>query len=206
MGCMPPCTICNSSPRRRAAVDRHLLAGEALRAVARRYHFSEDAVGRHRARHLERAMTAAIEKQDGERAQLAYGERLLAQIADLRNDALALQRAARGQRDLKTALRAIETRLRVLEVEAKLTGNIPPAPAPKSLTVNMAVTREEALQYARDLIELFGPAALPPGSPQANAQEPGKVPAGSTGKDHSENPAPRQPGHDHRHLHQDGGC
>jgi hypothetical protein len=172
------CGICYAGPRRRNAVDKHLLRGESLRATAHRFGFSEDQMQRHKARHLQRALVAAADK-DSEHADLGYGERLLREIAGLKRDALALQRTAQGQRDVKAALKALHERLAILEVEARLSGAIKSGESggTKSLTVNVHqhVTREEALQYARDLIELFGPGADAPQSPQAHVLEAGKA-------------------------------
>ena len=70
------CTICTH--HRRDAMDKQLLRGEQLKAVARRYSVSEDALGRHK-RHMQLviAKAAALVEQK----YLAYGSDLLAEIA-----------------------------------------------------------------------------------------------------------------------------
>jgi hypothetical protein len=101
-----------------------------------------------------------------EQKDLAYGSALLAEIGRIRADAERLQIESERRQDVRGALRAIHERLAVVELEAKLSGQI--ETGTKSLTVNVqAVTPEEALEYARDVIALFGPAAasqpeLPP--------------------------------------------
>ena len=55
---------------------------------------------------------------------------------------------------------AIHERLAVVELEAKLSGQIDTSQ--KNVTINVqAITPEEALEYARDVIALFGPSATP---------------------------------------------
>src|SRR3954451_7798807 len=55
---MAKCTVCRHDDR--IAIDYGLASGLALRAVARRYSVSEDAVQRHAARHLSPEQRAAI--------------------------------------------------------------------------------------------------------------------------------------------------
>jgi hypothetical protein len=52
-------------------------------------------------------------------------------------------------------LRAIHERLAVVELEAKLSGQIDTSP--KNITINLqAISPEEAIEYAKDILELFG--------------------------------------------------
>jgi hypothetical protein len=149
------CTICNH--HRRDTVDKALLRGEKLNAIARRYRISEDAIGRHK-KHLQLviAKAAAAVEQNG----LAYGSALLVEIGRIRADAERLQSEAERRRDVRAALKAIHERLAIVELEAKLSGQI--ESGHKSVTVNVqAVTPEQALEYARDVIALFGPSAAP---------------------------------------------
>jgi hypothetical protein len=76
------CTICNH--HRRDSMDKAMLRGEQLKAVARRYSVSEDALGRHR-KHMRLMIAKAaamVEQKD-----LAYGSALLAEIGRIRADA-----------------------------------------------------------------------------------------------------------------------
>jgi len=102
-------------------MDRLLLRGDQLRAVARRFSVSDDALGRHK-KHMQVAMLKAavhIEQKDA-----AYGGSLLAEVARIRADAERLQLESESRRDLRGALRAIQTRLTLIELEARLTGRI----------------------------------------------------------------------------------
>jgi len=112
------CTICHH--QRRDAMDKLLLRGEQLKAVARRFSVSDDALGRHK-KHMQVVMAKAASAQHND---AAYGNGLLAEVARIRADAERLQLESESRRDLRGALRAIHTRLTVIELEAKLTGRI----------------------------------------------------------------------------------
>jgi hypothetical protein len=143
------CTICTH--RSRDSMDRLLLRGEQLKAVARRYSVSEDAIGRHR-KHLQVVIgKAAIAV---EQKELAYGSALLEEIGRIRADAERLQMESERRRDLRGALRAIHERLAVVELEAKLSGQI--ETGQKNVTINLqTVSKDEALEYARDVLDFF---------------------------------------------------
>jgi hypothetical protein len=143
------CTICVH--HRRDTMDKALLRGEQLKTVARRYEVSDDALGRHR-KHMQLVIAKAASQ--AEQKDLAYGSALLAEIARIRADAERLQVESERRRDVRSALRAIHERLAVVELEAKLSGQI--ETGSRSVTVNLqTVTPEEALEYARDVIALF---------------------------------------------------
>src|SRR5436190_12743353 len=144
------CTICVH--HRRDSVDKALLRGEQLKAVARRYGVSDDALGRHR-KHMQLVIAKAAAAV-GQR-ELAYGSALLEEIGRIRADAERLQVESERRRDVRSALRAIHERLAVVELEAKLSGQIDTAP--KNVTINVqAITAEEAVEYARDILDLLG--------------------------------------------------
>jgi hypothetical protein len=128
-----------------------------LKSIANRFHVSEDAVGRHR-RHMRTAMLkaeAAAEKPD-----LIYGQTLIDEVKAIKADAERLQLEAEGRRDIRGALQAIRERVSIVELQAKLMGEI--QTGNRSVTVNVAtITPEEALEYARDVIAVFGPSAAP---------------------------------------------
>ncbi len=150
------CTVC-SHPKL-LNIDRQLLRGDMLKGVAHRFHLSEDAIGRHR-RHMRTAMLkaeAAAEKPD-----LIYGQTLIDEVKAIKADAERLQLEAEGRQDIRGALQAIRERVSIVELQAKLMGEI--QTGNRSITLNVeAISPEEALEYARDVIALFGPSAAPP--------------------------------------------
>ena len=145
------CTICHH--HRRDSMDKALLRGEQITVVAHRYSVSEDALGRHK-KHMQLviAKAAAVTEQK----DVAYGSALMAEIGRIRADAERLQVESERRQDLRAALRAIHERLAVVELEAKLSGQI--ETGQKNLTINVqTISPEEAVEYARDILELFGP-------------------------------------------------
>ena len=147
------CTICSHA--KLVNIDRQLLRGDMLNGIAHRFHISPDAVGRHR-RHMRTAMLkaqGAAEKQD-----LVYGQTLIDEVKAIKADAERLQLEAEGRRDVRAALQAIRERVGIVGLQAKLMGEI--QTGNRSLTVNLqTISPEEALEYARDILELFSPAS-----------------------------------------------
>src|SRR5436309_7224230 len=156
----PTCTIC-SHPKL-VNIDRQLLRGDRLNGIAHRFHVSPDAVGRHR-RHMRTAMLkaqAVAEKQD-----LVYGQTLIDEVKLIKADAERLQLEAEGRQDIRAALQAVCERVGIVELQAKLMGEI--QTGNRSVTVNLqTISPQEALEYARDILELFSPdSALQPELP-----------------------------------------
>ena len=149
------CTIC-SHPKL-LSIDGHLLRGDMLNSIAHRFCVSPDAVGRHR-RHMRTAILkaqAAAEKQE-----LVYGQSLIDEVRTIKGAAERLQLEAEHRRDIRAALQAIRERVSIVELQAKLMGEI--QTGNRSITVNLqAITAEEAVEYARDILELFGPGPTP---------------------------------------------
>ncbi len=147
------CSICTH--HRLESMDKQLLRGEQLKGIAKRFSVSEDALGRHK-KHMQLVIAkaaAVIEQKD-----VAYGSALLAEIGRIRADAERLQVESERRQDLRGALRAIHERLAVVELEAKLSGQI--ETGQKNLTINLqTISAEEAVEYARDILEFFGPDA-----------------------------------------------
>ncbi len=113
------CTICSHS--KLLNIDRDILRGDALSAVARRFRVSPDAVGRHR-EHMRTAMLKA--QAVAEKTELVYGQTLIEEMRAIRNDVERLQSAAESRRDFRAALLAIRERLALAELWAKLSGQV----------------------------------------------------------------------------------
>lgn len=145
------CSICTN--HRRDSMDKNLLRGEKLKSIAQRYNVSEDSLGRHK-KHMQLVIAKAAAVADVK--DLVYGSALLAEIGRIRADAERLQIESERRQDVRAALKAIHERLAIVELEAKLSGQI--ETGQKSVTVNLqTISREEALEYARDVLELLGP-------------------------------------------------
>jgi hypothetical protein len=153
------CTICTH--HRRDGMDKLLLRGEQVTLVARRYGVSDDALGRHK-KHMQMviAKVAALAEQK----DVAYGSALMAEISRIRADAERLQLESERRQDVRAALRAIHERLAVVELEAKLSGQIDTSQ--KNVTINVqAISTDEAVEYARDILDLFAPSTAPDSAP-----------------------------------------
>jgi hypothetical protein len=143
------CTVCRHP--KLLAIDRLLLKREQLKLIARRYHLGEDAVGRHR-RHMRTAMLkAAALKQE---KTVAYGVGLLQQVEAVKRDAERLQLECEDGRDLRAALAALKQRLEVIELEAKLTGELDGHAQHNELHVHL--TPDRALAVAETYIARHG--------------------------------------------------
>lgn len=113
------CTICHHP--KLLKIDRQLLRGERLSAVARQFKISEDAVGRHR-QHMRAAMLKADSASGA--PELAYGRTLIGELKAIRSDIERLQSDAEHRRDIRSALCAIRERVALVEFEARLSGQI----------------------------------------------------------------------------------
>lgn len=116
-----PCSICAHA--KHAEIDSALLAGEALRAIARGSHVKPDALRRHRDAHIPQACAQAAEEARAT-VEIAYGGTLAAEVARLRTEAAEIGAEARRTQDLRVALLAIERQGRLVELQAKLIGEL----------------------------------------------------------------------------------
>jgi len=149
------CSVCTH--HRRDSMDKQLLRGEQLKSVARHFSVSEDALGRHK-KHMQLVIAKAAAIVD--QKDVAYGSALIAEIGRIRADAERLQLESERRQDVRGALRAIHERLAVVELEAKLSGQIDTSQ--KNVTINVqTISPEEAVEYARDILELFGNDVMP---------------------------------------------
>jgi hypothetical protein len=132
------CTVCGHADRE--AIDRALVAGESVRALARRYvPLSVTALQRHKASHLPAAM---LQAQCA--AEVAHADGLLSQVRDLQRRALVILEKAEAANDLRTALQAIGQARANLELLARLLGELQEAPvniliSPEWVTVRTVI-------------------------------------------------------------------
>lgn len=127
------CSICVHKKRR--AIDDAIIAGEALRRIASRYGVSDASLRRHRDRHISELMAAAAVEAQVE--DVAYGGTLTEAVERLRAQADEIRTKALEDEDLPTALRAIATMGRLIELQARLLQQIQDAP-----TVNILIQPE----------------------------------------------------------------
>ncbi len=124
----------------RAAVDAALLAGQSLRDIARQYGVSKDAVARYRNERMPVPLAAAKE-----RAEETRGAGIVEQIHALAADARRIGSRAEAEGDLRTALIGVRELVRIVELQAKLSGELDERPqvnvlvAPEWLAVRGAI-------------------------------------------------------------------
>lgn len=112
-----PCSVCVHAKRK--AIDTALLAGESFRVLSARFKVGVDALRRHKDGHIPAAMAKAQEAQE-----VARGDTLLDTLATLTTDATRIQEAAEKNRNYQAALGAIRERTRLVELTAKLKGEL----------------------------------------------------------------------------------
>ena len=131
------CKVCNHAER--AAIDASVIEATANQRIVTRYGFSEGAVRRHKANHLSQVLAQAVARAQSphtqeliahaERvavAEVAHGDDLLARLATMTEETLAILRDARGgeRKDNELALKAIARIEKQAELVAKLRGMI----------------------------------------------------------------------------------
>src|ERR1700694_219363 len=123
------CSICVHDNR--GEIEQALLCGDSYRIIAQRFAVSRDAVVRHR-RHLPAALAHAHEAKD-----IIQGDRLVGQLHDLRSEANRLKEKAEDAGDYRTALAAVRELCRIVELIAKMTGELDSHTETKILNVTL---------------------------------------------------------------------
>lgn len=117
-----PCTICEDP--RRDEFDRRARIEDNIAKIAQDFALSYDALYRHvKANHHIREVTAIPTS-----AELSTSEDIYKEIEKWHDEAKDLQRTAKANGDIKTALLGLEKALKCLELMAKIHGQISDAP------------------------------------------------------------------------------
>lgn len=114
------CTVCHDPQR--AAIEQAHLDGTPYRELAQRFGRSRTTIQQHIKAHLPNAAQKALRAADGR--EIAAGDRLLADINDLRHKAEALRLKAEKKGDLRTAMQGIRELGRLIELMARMLGEI----------------------------------------------------------------------------------
>jgi hypothetical protein len=135
------CSVCIHD--RRHEIEQALLCGDSYRTVAQRFTVSRDAVVRHR-KHLPAALAHARELKE-----VAHGDSLLAQLRELTLQAQRLEVKAERSGDYRTALAAVRELTRLVELAARLSGELNERPETKILNLTLDA------ETARRMTETF---------------------------------------------------
>jgi hypothetical protein len=156
-----PCTICSLPDQRRRKLERVLMTQNNTQVSLATGH-SRFVLGRHR-KHMSAAMAAAYSAappEEREKALVSYGSDLQAEVRALIDEANGLRATAVRKRDIRTALKGIDTALKALEMFAKLSGQLQ-GPQHNHLHLHAEVpSREEAIEAAKECLEVFAPHLL----------------------------------------------
>jgi hypothetical protein len=123
------CRLCIHEERRE--VDHALLRGDSYRTVAQRFAVSRDAVVRHR-RHLPATLAHAREAKE-----VVHGDSLVQQLRELTAEAQRLKGKAEEAGDYRTALAAVRELCRIVELVARLSGELNERPETKILNLTL---------------------------------------------------------------------
>ncbi len=114
------CTVCNHPQR--AELERDHVAGVTHRELAKRYDRAKSTIQRHLTDHVPSAAQKAQEAADAR--ELEAGDQILSELRNLTSEAQRLQKLAEKKRDYRTAIAAIREIVRVVELKAKILGEI----------------------------------------------------------------------------------
>jgi hypothetical protein len=134
------CSICSHD--RRQEIEHSLLRGESHRAIAQQLNVSRGAVARH-LKHVSTALTQARNLGEVE------DRSILIQLQELKIQAEHSRARAARAGDTRTALVALREKARLVELEARLTGQLNEKPETKIVNLNFDA------ETARRLTETF---------------------------------------------------
>ena len=115
---MQKCTICIHSQREEID-EALLLSATPLRTIADQFGISKTALLRHKTDHIP---TDLVKAKDAK--EVCRAESLLDKLVSLKSDAERIAKKAESNDDLKTALSGIREQSRIIEILAKMQGQI----------------------------------------------------------------------------------
>jgi hypothetical protein len=136
------CSLCIHGDRQE--IEQALLCGDSYRTIAQRFAVSRDAVVRHR-RHLPAALAHAREARE-----ICNGNSLVDQLHELTSESKRLKDKAELAGDYRTALAAVRELARIVELVARLTGELNERPETK--IVNLTLDAETARRISETFL------------------------------------------------------
>jgi len=123
------CSVCTNPNRQQ--IDKAMVSRQPYRIVALQFGVSRDAVARHR-KHIAAMVAKSIDPE-----QLAQSGSLLAQLEELRLEAQRLKQKAERAGDYRAALAAVRELCRIVELVAKLCGQLDARTETNIINVNL---------------------------------------------------------------------
>ncbi len=111
------CSICNN--KNSHEINQAIIRGTSFRTIANQYSVSKSAVQRHAKNHLPLHIV-----QSEKARELKDADSIIDSIFRLESGSIRIQEQAEQQNDLKSALMAIREQARLIELRAKLLGEI----------------------------------------------------------------------------------
>jgi hypothetical protein len=111
------CSVCIHSEYQN--IDEALIGGEPLRDISRRFNIDKSALSRHKLNHLSALL---VKTEEGK--ELAKAESLVDEIQRLRLEAARIYQKAEERGDFRTALAGVRELTRIVELLAKLQGDL----------------------------------------------------------------------------------
>lgn len=115
---MRKCRICHH-PMKHKINEALLISGQSLRDIAGQFEVSKSALARHKEEHIPTDLIK-VKKAD----EICEAEGLLNKLLRLKDDAERIAKKAEINDDLKTALSGIREQSRIIEILAKMQGQI----------------------------------------------------------------------------------
>ena len=144
---MQKCSIC-FHPNKNKIDEALLLSTAPLRTIADQFQVSKTALLRHKANHIPKDLVKAKEADE-----ICRAEGLLNKLINLKNDAQRITKLAETNDDLKTALSGIREQTKIIEILAKMQGQIKQPQI--DLTVNNFTLTKIHTRMTRKLAESF---------------------------------------------------
>jgi hypothetical protein len=111
------CTICNHSERR--SIERSLLSGTPMRSIADQFNVKITSIMRHKLNHIPRSLLRAHEVE-----KVADADAILANICIIDSKAKGILERSENSGDYRTALSAIREIRGLIELLARLRGEL----------------------------------------------------------------------------------
>jgi len=114
------CTVCHHPQR--AEIEQAHVAGVTLREIGKRFDRSKTTVAKHLKSHVPAAAQKALDAANDR--EVEAGDAILAEVEKLKSEARRLQAHAEEKKDYRAALTAIRELTRLVELSARLVGDL----------------------------------------------------------------------------------
>lgn len=147
------CVVCRHPDRR--AIEREHIEGVSLRELSKRHGPDKSTLGKHLSTHMPRAVREAAHAVE----ERSHGDGVLSELLTLRDEARRLQAKAEAKGDVRTAIGALRELTRLLELKARVVGEL----RDRELSVNVVQIDPSTAERMAEVFLSRRRAALPLG-------------------------------------------